>query len=412
MRQSTAFIIVLALCACTCIDLQGQESAGGYVSCHGKELVSPDGHPIILRGISLGNWLVPEGYMFKFEKGAESPRKINEVMTELIGPEETAAFWKAFRERYITRDDIHFIKKIGLNSVRVPFNFRLFTNEEEPAEWKETGFELLDRVVGWCREEGVWVILDMHCAPGGQTGDNIDDSWGYPWLFRNPGLQQRTIDLWTRIAARYKDEPIVIGYDLLNEPIAPYFDTTALNGMLEPFYKRLVASIRTVDPHHVIILGGAQWDGNFRIFGPPFDRNLAYTFHKYWTDTTQSVIQDYVDFRERFDVPIWLGESGENTDQWIAGFRNLQEKNGIGWCFWPYKKPEAKTCLVTFQLPEGYDAIKAYAESPRADYGQIREAMPDREKIRRVLREYLENCLFTRCTVNEGYATALGVTAR
>ncbi len=389
--------------------LFGQPAVRSFVKAEGRNLVTSDGKTILLRGINLGNWLVPEGYMFKFQKNAQSPRKIAEVLNELIGPEDAAAFWSDYRDCYVTRDDIHFIKQSGLNSVRVPFNFRLFTNEDLAGVWREEGFALLQRLIEWCAAEGLWVILDMHCAPGGQTGDNIDDSWGYPWLFQSPALQERTIALWTRIAAQFRDEPTVIGYDLLNEPIATYFDSTALNGLLEPFYRRVVAGIREVDTNHVIFLGGSQWDTNFKVFGPPFAPGLAYTFHKYWSDTTRQVIQEYLDFRERYNVPIWMGESGENNDQWITSFRGLLERNNVGWCFWPYKKPEATSSLVSFALPEGYKAIAAYAEAPRGDYGELRKAMPDRAQVRAVLRQYLINCRFDHSHINEAYARALGL---
>lgn len=400
---------VLALVCVVAGTALPETTQNGFVTTRGKDLVAPDGSVVQLRGINLGNWLVPEGYMFKFRKNAQSPRKIAEVFNELVGPEEAASFWKEYRANYITRADIHYIKECGLNSVRVPFNFRLFTEEKPDGVWRQEGFDLLQKVVAWCKAEGVWVILDMHCAPGGQTGDNIDDSWGYPWLFQSPQLQERTVALWTKIAGQFSNEPAVIGYDLLNEPIATYFDSTALNGLLEPLYKRIVAGIRKVDTNHVIFLGGSQWDTNFRIFGPPFGPKLAYTFHKYWSDTTQQVIQEYLDFRSRYNVPIWMGESGENKDGWIASFRGVLERNNVGWCFWPYKKPEATSSLVSFSLPEGYSAIITYAESPRADYDQIRAAIPDRANVREVLRHYLENCRFDHCHVNLGYARALGL---
>lgn len=119
----------------------------------------------------------------------------------------------------------------------------------------------------------------MHCAPGGQTGDNIDDSFGYPFLFESPASQLQTIKIWRKLAEIYKDEPIVIGYDLLNEPIAHYFDKDKLNLTLEPLYKRITESIREVDKNHIIFLGGAQWNTNFEPFGPPFDDKLVYISH-------------------------------------------------------------------------------------------------------------------------------------
>jgi endoglucanase len=225
-------VICVLLLLSTCV---AQRST--FVSTKGREIITPNGEPILLRGINLGNWLVPEGYMFKFDS-ATSPRKINDVICELVGADEAREFWKKFRDNYITREDIQYIKKLGLNSIRVPFNWRLFTVEEYPEVWIGPGFEMLDRVVGWCKEAGLWVILDMHCAPGGQTGDNIDDSWGFPFLFENPESQDRTIMLWRKIAEQYKNESIIIGYDLMNEPIAHFHDQKKLNPLLEPLYKR------------------------------------------------------------------------------------------------------------------------------------------------------------------------------
>jgi len=382
-----------------------------FVSTRGKEIVGPDGAPILLRGINLGNWLVPEGYMFKFDS-ATSPRLINEVFTQLVGPEEAALFWKEYRENYITRDDIQFIRSIGLNSIRIPFHWSLFESDAVPGTALETGFALLDRVIGWCAEAGLWVILDMHCAPGGQTGDNIDDSWGYPFLFDSPVEQERTTRIWKAIAGRYRVQSTVIGYDLLNEPIPPFFDKERLNSLLEPLYRRIVAAIREVDTNHVVFLGGAQWDTNFGVFSKPFDAKVVYTFHKYWCDTTQAVVQEYVDYREEYGVPIWMGESGENTTEWISSFRRLQERNSIGWCFWPYKKMDARSCIVTFDRPKEWEMVRKYANSPRASFASIRALRPPVASVRATLHEFVERCQFRNVRPNVAYVEALGCAIR
>ena len=203
-------------------------SQDGFVSVKGKEIVTPDGKPILLKGMNLGNWLVPEGYMFHFQK-VSSPRMIYDLFDILIGEEDANKFWDTFRENYITKEDIHFIKSLGFNSIRIPFNWKLFITEYPERKLEGVGYALLDRVIKWCKEENLYVILDMHCAPGGQTGDNIDDSDGYPFLFESPASQLQTIKIWRKLAEIYKDETIVIGYDLLNEPIAHYFDKDKLN---------------------------------------------------------------------------------------------------------------------------------------------------------------------------------------
>jgi aryl-phospho-beta-D-glucosidase BglC (GH1 family) len=271
------------------------------------------------------------------------------------------------------------------------------------------GYQLLDDVVAWCKSEGLYVILDMHAAPGGQTGDNIDDSWGYPFLFESPEAQALTINMWRKIATRYRNEPAVIGYDLLNEPIAHYFDTDNLNPRLEPLYRRIVAGIRQVDRNHLIFLGGAQWDTNFKVFGPPFDDKLAFSFHKYWMEVNQGAIQEYLDFRNRHNVPVWMGESGENTDEWITSFRILLERNNIGWCFWPYKKLEATSCVASINSPVDWDAIVAFAESPRTTFEEVRKNRPPAVRVKNALRDYLERIKFANCHVNQGYLKALGL---
>ncbi|WP_113662085.1 glycoside hydrolase family 5 protein [Pedobacter nanyangensis] len=383
---------------------------GKFFSVKGKDIIDPAGKPIVLKGTNLGNWLVPEGYMFKF-KDVSSPRMINQVVTELIGPDKTAEFWEKYLNNYITQADIQYLKRSGMNAIRIPFHYKMFTTESYlGSNNPNRGFELLDKVIKWCKEENLPVILDMHCAPGGQTGDNIDDSDGYPFLFESPKSQALTIAIWKKIAQRYKNEPAVLGYDLLNEPIAHYFDTKTLNVHLEPLYKAITAEVRKVDKNHIIFLGGAQWNSNFKVFGAPFDSKLVYSFHKYWTATTQDVIQEYLDFRDKYNVPIHVGETGENNDQWILEFRTLMEKHQISWHFWPYKKMDAKAGIVSFPRPENYDLIIKYADQAKANFADIRKYAPkDRAAIEVVLNQLLENCKFEKATTNDGYLKGLGL---
>ena len=398
-----AIILLLTLAA----SAFGQRQSR-FVSTGGKDLISPDGQPLLLKGINLGNWLLPEGYMFKF-KTANSPQRIQTVINELVGEDEAARFWKTYHQNYITPADIRFIKQSGFNSVRVPFNYRLFVSDAPTARLEGEGYQLLDNVVAWCKTEHLYVILDMHAAPGGQTGDNIDDSWGYPFLFESPESQDLTARIWRKIAARYRNEPTVIGFDLLNEPIAHYFATANLNPRLEPLYRKIVAGIREVNRNQLIFLGGAQWDTNFKVFGPPFDAKLVYTFHKYWMEVNQGAIQEYLDFRDKYNVPIWMGESGENTDEWITSFRTLLDVNNIGWCFWPYKRMDATSCVVSIDLPAEWDTIVGFAEGPRTTFEDVRKHRPPKEKVQMALSSYLERIKFANCRINRGYLKALGM---
>ncbi|HYD83241.1 MAG TPA: cellulase family glycosylhydrolase, partial [Opitutus sp.] len=210
----------------------------GFVRTRGTEFVDANGQVLKLRGINLGNWLLAEGYMFHFQRTA-SPRQIEDVFAELVGDVTAAEFWAEWRENYIVHDDLRLIREMGFNSVRVPLNWRLFVSEHAPFRMEGPGWRLLDRVIEWCRAEKLYAVIDLHGAPGGQTGANIDDSRGRPLLFDDPAAQRLTIELWRAIAERYRDERWVLGYDLLNEPIAHYHDTARLNPKLGEFYRRL-----------------------------------------------------------------------------------------------------------------------------------------------------------------------------
>jgi len=392
--------------------LLGYSAAFGqqkFISVSGRQILGPDGKNFLIRGTNLGNWLVPEGYMFKFEK-TNSPRLINETFLELIGPDKTRDFWRKYLDSYITRADIHYLKSIGVNTIRIPFNYRLFTEEDYlGGRGKSRGFRLMDSVISWCRRDGIYAILDMHCAPGGQTGDNIDDGWGYPFLFENEGSQQLVCEIWKQIAAHYAHETAVIGYDLLNEPIAHYFDKSKFNPLLEPLFKRIAKAIRQEDANHILFLGGAQWDSNFSPFGPPFDKKLVYTFHKYWTEPDQQVIQDYIDFSDKYQVPIYCGETGENTDEWVKRFRLVLEKNNIGWDYWPYKKIDNTRGIMTFDRPPYYDSVIRFADTVRSTFAEIRNLRPKNEAlVMQALDGFLNNCLFANCRPNDGYIEALG----
>ena len=378
-----------------------------FVHTSGAQLMDGTGHPLMLRGTNLGNWLVREGYMFHFDGGPQSDREIEAMSNELLGPEAAEKFWHDYRARYITRDDVQFLKRAGYNSIRLPIHYKYF--ESDPSE----GFNLLDRVIEWSRDAGLYVVIDMHCAPGGQTGANIDDSWGYPWIYDSPQAQQHAIDVWRRIAAHYRDSETVLGYDLLNEPIPHFPELKKFNSKLEPLYHRMVDAIREVDKNHVVILGGAQWDTNFSVFGPPFDKNVMYTFHKYWMKPEQAEIQQYVDFRDTYRVPIWMSESGENKDEWITQFRELLEKNQIGWAFWPYKKMDATSSPVSFARPVYWDEIVAYGKlaGGTGDTEKRIAKRPPQEHINAAFEELLNNIQWSKCRVNLDYLKALELSA-
>lgn len=383
-----------------------------FIKVEGMNLVTPNGEKFFIRGINLGNWLNPEGYMF-FLKDVNSYRLINDMFCEMVGPDFTNWFWQEFQANYITHEDIKYIKQTGMNSIRLPFHYKLFTDDDYMGKKSgSTGFEIFDRVLNWCKQENLYVVLDMHVAPGGQTGDNIDDSYGYPWLFGSESDKELFCSIWKQIAERYADETIILGYDLMNEPIAHYFeeDYHKLNTELEPLYKKCVASIRSVDKNHIILLGGAQWNSNFRLFtDSKFDDNIIYTCHRYKCDTLKSNIQDLINFRDSVNLPMYMGETGENTDEWVCGFRRLLEDNNIGWHFWPYKKMATRACMTIIPTPENWDVVLEYSKMDRSSFAKIRESRPSPDIVKKAMLDLLENMKLYNCIKNEGYVSALGM---
>ena len=389
--------------------------AEGFLRVKGHDIVDEKGEKFFIRGTNIGNWLNPEGYMFAFGK-CNSGHFIDEMFKELVGPEETRKFWKTLKDNYITEDDIAFIARTGANTVRLPFHYKLFTDEDYlDLTGLGDGFRRIDDLVGWCRKRGLRVILDMHDCPGGNTGDNIDDSYGHAWLFEEECYQRQYCEIWQKIAKRYADEPVVLGYDLMNEPISNRLSNMAeLNKQLERVQFMAIDAIRKVDTKHIVILAGGQWNGNFDVF-TDFDKdpNMMYECHHYDFGNPEykdGRVQEFTRFRDKSGKPMYMGETGHNpSHDWYRQIRESMERNNIGWTFWPYKLP-GSSGWNCFPYPDGWKEIIAkFAEGDRSSYAAIQKNRPDRAKALELMRQYVENCKFANCRAEEEYLKALGL---
>ena len=405
-------LLALSLPFSSCTDKSPAENeALKFVQVQGPDLIKPDGSKLFIVGTNLGNWLNPEGYMFGFQR-MNSPRQINEVISELVGPDKAAEFWQQFKDNYITKADIDYIASTGANTIRLPFHYKLFTDEDYMGlTSNQDGFARIDSVVNWCRANDLYLILDMHDAPGGQTGDNIDDSYGYPWLLESEKSQEQFCTIWRDIADHYKDEPVILGYELINEPIATYFNNQdELNAKLEPLHKRAVAAIREVDPNHIILIGAPQWNSNFEpLNDTDYDPQLMFTCHRYGGPATAEAIQSYIDFRDKSNRPMYMGEIGHNTDEWQADFVKVMKENNIGYTFWPYKKRD-NSCMMGITMPEEWEEVIKFAEGPHHTFAEIREAKPDRAKAQIALDKFIEQCKQQNCVPQSTYITSIGLT--
>ena len=383
----------LSLLGCLAPRTSPAAAVESFLHTRGQSIVNEKGDSIRLRGVGLGNWLLPEGYMWRFGNQADRPRRIEKLVADLLGAEEAKRFWREYRENYITENDVQRIAELGFNSVRPAINSRLLLTEADPPVYSEEGCVLLDRLIAWSKAHGIYVILDMHAAPGGQTGQNIDDSADdQPELFMDAKYQEQLVALWTTIARRYKDEPAVAGYDLLNEPLpARTGAAKTYKDRLEPLYKRITQAIRTVDTRHIIILEGADWANDWSVFGPPFDNNLVYQFHYYCqgSPATLKSIQAYLDHRTRLDAPVWVGETGERDNAIYWATTEYFEANNIGWAFWPWKKMDTHNAPNSIRPPAQWQAVTDYSRGGPKPSGKVAQE---------AFAELLLNLRLTNCT--------------
>lgn len=327
----------------------------------GKKIVDDTGSPLLLRGFGLGGWLLPEGYMWGMGPDCDRPRRMEELIRSSCGEAFAESFWRQYRNTFISEGDIQLIAEKGFNSLRLPFNSRtLFDVSSGPPVFREQEIARVDACVGWCRRAGIYVILDMHGAPGGQTGTNIDDSErDLPELFTEEGYREQCVAMWLLLARRYAEEPTVAAYDLLNEPLAPQFCHLAPQVM--PLYRRIRDAIRSVDPRHMIMLEGIRWASDVSIFSDlvpgDFDSNWMLQFHKYWNRPDEESMQSFLDAREQLEVPLIMGEGGENNLPWYTSAFPLLESLDISWNFWTWKKIACHNSPVTFPQPMGWPPL-------------------------------------------------------
>ncbi len=370
-----------------------------FLKARGKSIYAGD-KPVLFRGFGLGGWFLPEGYMWKLHKACDRPRRIEAMIEELCGSEYAKQFWESYLDHYITEEDIKWIAREGFNSVRLPLNARhLYKKGSGGLRLKTESFLRVDQLIAWCRENNIYVILDMHGAPGGQTGQNIDDSESdLPCLFLESSYEEELCFLWREIAKRYQDEAAVAGYDLLNEPLPDFF--CQYNDRVLPLYRRLHKEIRELDKEHMIILEGVHWASDFSIFeGLTKEEaadNLLLQFHKYWNNPDAESLEDFIRLSEELNVPLFMGEGGENNCDWYTTAFPLYEQLNIGWSFWSYKKMDCLNSPITFPIPEGWQELMEWIDGKQH---------VDSERAVQILNNFLESIRETR--INQPVIKAL-----
>lgn len=396
MKNSINISLILGLLMCTI-----QVKAQHFLSTQGKAIVNENQDTILLRGMGLGGWMVQEGYMLQTSGFANPQHQIRATIEALIGEADTDLFYEAWLANHVRKADIDSLKSWGFNSVRLPMHYNLYTLpiEEEPVAgentWLTKGFELTDSLISWCKQNEMYVILDMHAAPGGQGYDaGISDyDPTKPSLWESEANRDKMVALWKNLAERYADEQWVAGYDLLNEPNWELPSGTALKNL----YREITDSIRTVDTRHILFIEGNWFANDFTGLTPPWDDHIVYSPHKYWSYNEEEVLQSYLDIRNTYNVPLYLGESGENSNVWFRDAIRLLEDLDIGWAWWPMKKIESIAGpLSVIKTPE-YQSLLDYwngnGTAPTAEFATA-ALMEIAEGLK------IENCIYQKDVID------------
>ena len=338
--------------------------------------------------MGLGGWMVQEGYMMAPGGFSSTQYQIKDKITELVGEEETQIFYDNWLNNHVTKTDIDSMKSWGFNLVRAPIHYNLFTLpiEQEPFPGAYTeidlGFKLLDSLLSWCKQNEIYLMIDLHAAPGGQgyNADISDYDPTKPSLWESELNRNKTVELWKRLSQRYINEEWVAGYDLINEP------NWEIPGgvLLKELYVKITNAIRTdVGDNHILFIEGNWFANDFTGLTPPWDDNLVYSPHKYWSPVDQGYLDWMLPLRDTLNVPLFVGETGENSNFWYRDAVKVFEENGIGWAWWPFKRIGAIQPPLSINYNDKYKNI--------VDYWNGEKSAPSKEDAIEGLKQLTED---------------------
>ncbi|QJR80710.1 cellulase family glycosylhydrolase [Alteromonas pelagimontana] len=345
-----------------------------YVRTDGTRIVDENGEELFLSGINLGNWLVWEGYLMMGDFNFRTHTQFfNELSSAFGSSDKAAEFEYQWRLNYVDEKAIADLKALGFNSVRVPFNYNLFWWN---GELRDNGFEYFDRVIEWCRKYDMYVLLDMHGAPGyqnpGDHADNVNSNANQPRgsvAFWDDNNVQIAATIWRHIAERYKNEPVVWGYDLTNEPVPQ----AGREFELLPSYVTIRNAIREVDTNHILVAEGNWWGSDLTKIdwnnaqtqaetgiNYQWDDKLVYQIHHYGP-VADTVGRETI--TNNLNIPLIIGEYGETDEQNLLAITNWAKENLAGYFPWSFKKMSHDKTLWTIPPNDAYEQVKSYIKN-------------------------------------------------
>lgn len=311
-----------------------------YLSVSGNKIVNRRGETVTLEGVNLGGWLLQEYWMCPVKGSKEIPKwtylETISVLKERFGAEKTQTLIKTYEDHWITQWDIQNIAGLGCNVIRVPFWYGNFMSSPD-GDWfnedpeRNPGFQRLDWVIQQAEKYGLYVILDMHGCPGGQSKDHCAGFARQSELFTNTVYQASMKKLWTAIAERYKNSPAVAAYDIMNEPQVDLEYNQVTDDPRNILYDCMIKAIRNVDPEHIIMVEGI-W--NLSVLPDPQImgwKNVVYEVHPYGITDTDKECQKYIQYSQKYRVPVYIGEFSDMK------MMESCRKYGIHYTSWTYK---------------------------------------------------------------------------
>ena len=356
-------LLILLIMSCNPVEIPDAEpgvDGRGFVHVEGLEIRDPQNKPLTFKAVNLGGWLIWEGWIFGAGDDWITDGLVSETeVMKRIADKTSVAFAENFRSRiyehWITEDDIREIKATGFNTVVLNFNHRVLDHNDNATPVNMLDFTYMDKMVDWCEQHGLYLMLEMHATPGGQSPYFVCDP-DHIRLWDSEEHKQRTIDLWTAIAGRYANRKCIAGFDLMGEP-GPWqaADLVALNS-------RIIKRIRSVNKHHMIILQGMEFTKQFDFYTRAMDINQIFSFHFYpWAinrDDWEGHIKKWSDEQKRLGVPFFCGEWGElniaDLDYLLSLLRS-GKFDFAGDAFWTWKKAQYNDNFPLFAIQASAD---------------------------------------------------------
>lgn len=330
---------LVAVLLLTSIFMLSEAEEMEFLHADGKTIVNEEGKEVRLRGVNIGGWLVQEAWMTLTNSASQT--EAFRVLDERFGVDTRKHLFEIYEDHYLSESDFDNIHALGMNVVRIPFAW--WNIMDENGNCYDDAFKRLDWAVEQCRARGMYVILDLHAAPATQNGNDHSGDIAGISLWKSEEKQEQTVLLWKTVAEHYRDEPVIAGYDIMNEPAGEYNTTSVSQWEL---FDRIYRAIRNVDTNHIVIIESCWEPENLPAPSKYGWDNVVYEYHYYkWGadndyDAQKLFTRVKVQKQQKVNhpVPVFVGEFTlfQSMDAWRFALSTYEDE-GWSWTIWTYK---------------------------------------------------------------------------